>query len=212
MDPEIFITFYPSFLEYASELSAKKRPTEQETHVLNSVNLLTSTIASDYKMTLAKIQRLSSHGEITFELLYAILVPRSLMVAKCAITGLPRLFQLASWTRLAVEGKPMYQLNLESIDLVDRPLTKGVVVGKVQTTVYLKAFRGTTNIESLDAYPLKFHSDEAGVKEAVMRRGKKWVSLIGMHHMQYDGIAALKCGDKLLRHNVRSSLVQHWKL
>ncbi|KAH9487460.1 ATPase family AAA domain-containing protein 3B [Psilocybe cubensis] len=207
LDPEIFITFQPKFLEYASELAAKKARTHEENNVLASVNLLTETIASDYRVTMATIERLIQHGEITFDLLYAILVPRDLMVTKCPITGSPRLFQLTSWIRTSIEGKPMYQLNLESVDLVDRQITHSVVVGRVQTTVYLKPMRGTVKIDTLDAYPMKFHSDPQGLKETILKRGQKWVSLIGVHHKQFDGIAALKAGDKLLKHNVRSRIM-----
>lgn len=151
---------------------------------------------------MAKVERLTSHGEITFDLLYSILVPRDLMVTKCPISGSPRLFQLTSWIRTSIEGKPMYQLSLESVDLVDRQVIQSVVVGRVQTTVYIKPLRGTVRIESLDAYPLKFHSDPQGLKETILKRGKKWVSLIGVHHKQFEGVAALKAGDKLLKHNV----------
>ena len=96
----------------------------------------------------------------------------------------------------------MYELHLESVDLVDRPVTHSVVVGKVETVVLLRPVCGTVKIDSLDAYPLKFHSDEKGLREAITKRGKKWVGLIGVHHRQYDGIAAVKCGDRLSRHNV----------
>ena len=191
-------------MSYAADLQAKAKLTEQETHLLSSVNLLTNTIASDYRLTLAKLNRLTSHREITFDLLYAILVPGELMIATCAMTGLPRLFELASWTRVSIEGKNMYQLNLESIDLIDRPLTKGVVAGRVQSTIFIKNVKGTVPIDSLDAYPFRFHRDESNLREAIVNRGKKWVSLIGLHHMQYEGIAALRCADKVLRHNVCS--------
>jgi hypothetical protein len=202
LDPELFITFHSEFLAYGAALQAKKCRTDEESHMLSSVNLLTSTIASDYCHTLAKLERLTSHGEITFDLLYAILVPRSLMVTHCAITGLPRLFQLTSWNRTQIEGKPMFQLNLESVDLVDRPLTHSVVVGRIQTSIYIRPMRGTVKINTLDAYPLKFHADPEGLKESIKKRGKKWVSLIGVHHKQFDGVAALKVGDKIIKHNV----------
>jgi hypothetical protein len=169
--------------------------------MLTSVNLLTSTIASDYSRTLTKLERLASHGEIAPDLFYAILIPRSLMVARCAITGLPRIFKLTSWVRTQMDGKPMFQLNMESVDLVDRPLTHSVVVGRVQTIVHIRPM-GTVKIDSLDAYPLKFHADPEGLKESIMKRGKKWVSLIGVHHKQFDGLAALKVGEKLIKHNV----------
>ena len=202
MDPEIFITFHSEFLKYAAELEKKKSRTEQENNMLVSVNLLNSTIASDYRVTLNTIERLTSHGEITFDLLYAILVPRSLMVTKCAITGLPRLFELTSWTRTTIDSKPVYQLMLQSVDLVDRPQSHSVVVGKVQTIVYLMYVRGAVKISTLDAYPLQYHPNPDMLKDALLKRGKKWVSLIGVHHKQYDGLAALKTGEKLLKHNV----------
>ena len=177
-----------------------RRP--EDTHTLNSVNLLTSTIANDYRVTLATINRLLSHSEITFDLIYAILIPHSIMVTRCAITGLPRLFELISWQRICINGVGVYQLQLESVDLVDRMATRSVVVGKIQTVVCLRPVRGTIKIDSLDAYPIKFHPDEEGLRETISKRGKKWVSLIGVHHKQYDGIAAVKCSDSLSKHNV----------
>ncbi|KAF9482979.1 P-loop containing nucleoside triphosphate hydrolase protein [Pholiota conissans] len=207
MDPEIFITFYPSFVQYAAELKAKTSRTIEENHILSSVNLLTSTIATDFRMTLNKIEHLTSHGEITFDLLYAILVPRSVLVGRCAITGLPRLFHLASWTRTSVEGKAVFQLNLESLDLVDRPITHSVVVGRVQTTVHIRPMKGTFKINTMDAYPIQFHPDPKGLEETVRKRAKKWVSLIGQHHKQFEGIAALKSGEKFLKHNIRSRIM-----
>jgi hypothetical protein len=124
------------------------------------------------------------------------------MVARCAITGLPRLFRLESWQRVCIDGTAMYQLQMESVDLVDRTMAHSVVVGQVQTVVHLRPVRGTVKIDSLDAYPIKFHPDQEELRETTMKRGKKWVSLIGVHHRQFDGVAALKCGDSLSRHNV----------
>ena len=173
-----------------------------ETHTLASVNLLLSTIASDFRVTLSKIDRLIGHGEINFDTLFAILVPRTIMVGRCAITGLPRLFELASWTRMTVEGKPVFQLNLESIDLVDRPVTQSVVVARVQTTVLIRSIKGTIKINTMDVYPIQFHPDINGLKESIRTRAKKWVDLIGMHHKQYEDIAAIKYGEKVVKHNV----------
>jgi len=201
MDPEIFVTFHQEFLEYRDSL-AKKKQTDEYAHMLASVNLLTSTIASDYRLTLTTLDRLTAHGEITWDLLYAILIPRSILVARCSITGLPRLLKLTSWSRTTVDGKPMYRLVCESVDLVDRPMSHSVGIGRIATVVHLRPFRGTVKIDSLDAYPIKFHQDEAKLRKTIAERGKKWVGLIGVHHKQFDGIAALKCGDNLLRHNV----------
>jgi hypothetical protein len=207
LNPEIFIAFHPHFLEYAETLKSQNKRRPEDTHMINSVNLLTSTIASDYRVTLATINRLLSHSEITFDLIYAILIPRSIMVTRCAITGLPRLFELTSWQRVCINGIAVYQLQLESVDLIDRTATRSVGVGKIQTVVCLRPVRGTVKIDSLDAYPVKFHPDEEKLRETIVKRGKRWVSFIGVHHKQYDGIAALKCSDSLSRHNVRSRIM-----
>ncbi|KAJ7187839.1 hypothetical protein C8R46DRAFT_878031 [Mycena filopes] len=207
LEPEIFLTWLQSFHSYRDALIARKRRTEQENNILSSVNLLLSFLATDYRSTISTIERLTAHGEITFELLYAILVPRTLIVARCAVTGLERLFQLQYFTRTTVEGVPVYQLALEAIDLVDRPMTQTVVVGRVSTSMYIPYFKGAMRIDSLDAFPLKFHAAEAQLRETVARRGQQWVDLIGVHHMQYSGIAALKVGMKLMRHNVKGRVM-----
>ncbi|KAJ7148971.1 hypothetical protein C8R43DRAFT_1193626 [Mycena crocata] len=207
LEPEIFLTWLESFTAYRDELEARKRRTEQESHILSSVSLLLSFLAADYRSTIATINRLTSHGEITFDLLYAILVPRTLLVARCAVTGLERLFMLASFTRTTLEGVPVYQLSLEGVDLIDRPLTQSVVVGRVSASVYIPYFKGATRIDSLDAFPLRFHGAEAQLRDVVKKRGQKWVDLIGVHHMQYNGIAALKVMGKLMRHNVKGRIM-----
>lgn len=205
LDPEIFLTFFSEFTLYRDTLSSKKTRSDTEAHLLSTVSLLLSTLSTDYRSTISKINRLTQHAEITFELLYAILVPRTLFVASCAITGRPRLFKLTSFTRTAINGLPVYQLLCESVDTLNQLDT--VSVGRVQTVILVKHFRGTVPIRSLDVYPLKYHSDEAGLREMLLKRGKKWIGLSGVHHKQYSGIAALKVGDKIVKHNVNSRIM-----
>lgn len=201
LDPQIFLTYYQQFVEYQERLEDKNR-TEIETHVLSSVRLLNSTIACDYRTTLGTLNRLTKHGEITFQLLYGILIPRTLFVVQCGVTGLPRLLQLSYFQRTCIQGKPVYQLVLDSVDLIDQTMSNTVGVGRVQTVVHLPLFRGAIPITSLDAYPLKYHPDEASLREMITKRGKKWSALMGVHHKQYSGIAALKCDNKVVKHNV----------
>ena len=50
-------------------------------------------------------RHLTSHGETSSNLFYAILILRSIIVARCAITGLKRLFKATSWIRTQIKGK-----------------------------------------------------------------------------------------------------------
>ncbi|KAF7296934.1 AAA domain-containing protein [Mycena indigotica] len=207
MEPETFLTWYQSFIEYRDALAARKARTEQETNIMSSVTTLLSFLATDFRSTLAQISRLTAHNEITFDLLYAILVPRTLIVARCAVTGLERLFRLESFTRTAVEGCPVYALSLEAVDLVDRPLTQSVGVGRVQASIFIPFFKGAARIDTLDAYPLRFHPNQNQLVETVKQRGQKWVGLLGIHHQEYDGIAAVKMLNRVVRHQVKGRIM-----
>ena len=196
-------------MKYAAVLRGKEDITPTESKILASVEVLTSTIALDYGNILSDIQHLVSHGEMTFDLLYAILIPQTTMVQRCDITGLPRLYQLISWARHSdASDIKSYTLVLESIDLVQHPTTRVVVVGKVQKSKSVTQIRGTFRISDMDIYPLQFHKDIEGLMEEVKQRGHKWASLIGSHHKYFDGIAA-SLGEAVgsaVQYNVSSSL------
>ncbi|KAF8636274.1 hypothetical protein AX17_003665 [Amanita inopinata Kibby_2008] len=252
LEPEIFIIFYPNFCAYRDKLlniTPSKRSLH-DSHLLSSVSLLLNTITRDFQNTLNRFQKQISHAEITFDLLYALLVPRTLFVAQCTATGLPRVFYLSSFTRVSLpNGRKAYQLQCESVDLVDGGIASGVGqnrdqsqddfcraysclgnnnnsnnrpniaavnetnfeaprVGRVQTTIFLEQFEGTIEITKLAAYPIRFHPNEAQLREQLIQRGNKWLSLIGVRHMQYNGTAVIRRGaGSLLKQNVRGRIM-----
>ncbi len=72
--------------------------------------------------------------------------------------------------------------------------------------------RGVVKIQSLDIYPVKFFNDEHGMKEdglrkMAMERGKKWFSYFGIHHVQYEGVAALRGVGHIVRHHVKGRIM-----
>ncbi|KAJ3792852.1 P-loop containing nucleoside triphosphate hydrolase protein [Lentinula aff. detonsa] len=208
IDPEIFLTFLDEFIAYRDKLASKTKKSDTDTYVLQSVDALLKYLRTDYANTIATIQKLKAHGEITSKLLYSILVPRSLFVARCAITGHYRLFKLISYNYVMIDDKPRcIRLDLESIDLVDRHVSQTVGVGRVRTVVALSAFNGTVKIQDLDVYPLKFHPDYETLRDSILVRAKKWVNLIGVHHKEFDGVAAVKNEKRLIRQTVRGRIM-----
>jgi hypothetical protein len=201
LDPEIFVTFLSNFIDYRDKLADKKRTTE-ESHVLTSVDVLLEWLHSDYCMTIATIKNLTSHGEIEFDLLYALLVPRTIFVAQCAITGEPCALQLISFTPTVLDGLPVYQLYFQNVDMVDKPMTNTIGVGRVQSVINLPYFKGTAKMTSLNAFPIHYHPDK-GLRQSLIERGRKWLSLAGVHHKEYKGVAASKREDKLSMLRVR---------
>ncbi|KAK7452678.1 hypothetical protein VKT23_012079 [Stygiomarasmius scandens] len=207
LDPEIFLTFLEEFITYRDNLVEKKNKSELDKYVLSSVDVLLDSLHSDYQNTIRTIQRLKAHREITYDELYAILVPRSILVARCAVTGLPLLFKLTSWTRVTVENIPCFELRVEALDLVDKTVSQSIAVGRIETTIFIKKFKGTIPIDTLDIYPIQYHPEPALLRDTVIKRGKKWIGMVGVHHKEYDGVAGYKCNNRLVRQTVTGRIM-----
>ena len=190
---------------------------------MKTVGVLTEYIRRDFKTTLATVANLTSHGEINFDVLYAILVPRSILITTDPITREPRAVRLISAGLSQSMCGPTYDLQCESIDAVDEykapagdtgdvnapppPSSSakgGSAFGKVHSRIPLYYFEGTIKIKTLNAYPLKYHPDADSLRERLLARGKKWAGLLGVHHMQYEGTAAINPGGgcRIIRYNV----------
>ena len=155
------------------------------------------------------MDQLLARKEITCNLLHTLYIPGSLVVAQCADTKLPRIFRLTS------VGKENSVLECESVGFVDdHPSSLDVnserskyrddyKIGKVKTKIILREFEGTVKVTDLAAYPIMFHPNEAKLREQLRQCGKKWMNLIGVHHMQYDGPGIVRSANGPFTHNVR---------
>jgi hypothetical protein len=195
----LFLPYLPRFMEYRDVLASKKDCSVLDERVMSSVNLLITFLLAEYGSNIATIERLITQGEITFDLLHAIFVPKTLVVARCSITGLERLFCLRYCIRRLIDGVLVCDLELEGVDFIDQA-NGGVAIGRVCTLRTIEHFTGTTLINSLAVFPLTFHACEAQLRETILQRGQKWVDLIGVHHMEYSGIAAQYAQGSPSRH------------
>lgn len=100
---------------------AKKPKSEDDKHVIASLRVLLEFLHKEYRRTIYRINNLQAHGEITADLLYSIMVPRTVLLTKCPISGEPRALQLVSVNKTATMGGAISELILESIDMVDDP-------------------------------------------------------------------------------------------
>lgn len=201
------MAFLPGFQTYRDDIKTRERASEEDEHVLSTVDILIDYLRKDYRTTVAAFENLTSHGEITFDLLFALMVPRSIMVTTCPVTGEPQALQLTSATKIRTPSGFIYNLICEGIDGddSDTPNAKGFC--RVQSRVILPSFNGTVKLTSLDAYPIQFHPREAELKRSLIARGRKWASLTGVqaHHMHYKGTGAFKCQGKVIKYNVRDT-------
>jgi hypothetical protein len=207
IDPQLLLTFLPSFEIYRRDLKAKANQSEEDGYIIATIDTLTEYLRKDYRQTLASIENLTSHGEITFDLLYAILVPRCTVLSCCPVTGELQALQLVSATKISTPAGFMYNLICEGIDAEDSEGANAVGFFRTQSRILLPPFEGTVKITSLDAYPIQFHPQEAEIKRSLIARGRKWSKLTGIHHMDYNGTAGFKCQGKVVKYNLNSRVM-----
>ncbi|OBZ76844.1 ATPase family AAA domain-containing protein 3B [Grifola frondosa] len=232
LDPNLLLAFLPRFETYMNNLKGKKDRSEEESNILTTVEVLIDYLRKDYRGTLAKIANLTSHGEITFDLLFAIMVPQTVLITECPITGEPRALQLVSASLVHTLTGGYYDLMCESVDAVDESGTSsnnggwapmpspdaqlrkaggGKAFGKVQTRMLVGSFKGTVKINTLDVYPIKYHPGHVELERTLIARGRKWVSTRGIHHMHYHGLGAMAIGTgackKYIKYNVNSRIM-----
>ena len=168
-----------------------------------SINTLVDYVHKDYRSTLASIENLTSHGEITFDLLFAIMLPRTILVATCPLTGEFQALKLISGSRVGCNAGFLYVLICEGIGLEDVKDTTATTFLKGQTRLVIQDFDGVVKINSLDAYPIQFHPSETELRQSLLDRGRKWAKFAGIHHVNYKGISGIRTKERIIKYNVR---------
>ena len=207
MEPELFLGFLPAFEEYRDKLAAsKKTASDEDKHVLSSVQVLIDYLYKDWKRTIATIRNLTSHGEITYELLYAVFVPRTIVVTRCPSSDELRALEVISAAQVVTLSGAFMDLTLESLDLVDEH-DNTTRFGRVRSRVTIPMFKGTVAINSLDAYPLKYHPTPDVLRKVILDRGRKWSTLCEVRHVHYKGTAAIRVNNKMVKYNLNSRIM-----
>ena len=199
------ITFFPKFEEHERTLAAAAEPTEEDTRVLAALRVFLSYIRKNYRQTLARVASLTAHSEITFDLLYAVLVPGSVILRRCPITRETRAMRLVTAIKGMNQSGPYYSLCLAGLeasaagDDADDPDAEigwedddarhaaGTRFGYGESYVTLRHFNGVHKIHALSAFPIEYHPDAARVRAMLIARARKWAALSSVHHMQYRG-------------------------
>ena len=68
-------------------------------------------------------------------------------------------------------------------------------------------FRGARKITSLGVYPLKYHKNEAEIRNELIERGKKFVRLSGVHYKSHQGMAYYKKKKSVIKVNINGRIM-----
>ena len=221
--------FFPKLEERERALSAASTRTEEDERVLASLRVLLSYLRKNYRQTLARIDSLLSNGEITFDLLYALFVPGTIVLRRCPITREPRAMRLVSASQCSDQCGPYYSLNLTGLESAagdgysggdpseqdigwsDEEHGSGPRFGFAESSCVLRSFPGVARIDGLGVFPLRFHAEEARVRAMLVARARQWAALARVGHMFYRGPAVTREWEngclKMRRYTVASRVM-----
>lgn len=151
---------------------------------LKHFNLFISFVKETYASTHERLIALLEVQEITYDLLWALFKPNTVVYTTCFGTGKPRCVKYNSGEEKTTNnGVEYFHLECRYLDF------DGKVFGETSVELVIPKFRGTRKVNSLDAFPLKYHSSKNKILAHLIDCGRKFVSLMGVHHRQYRGDA-----------------------
>jgi hypothetical protein len=207
IEPQLLLTFYKHIVAHHAKLVEEGASKEV---AAKHVKLLITYLETEHKKALAAVKNLLSHGEITFEYLWAILIPRTIVFVQCPITKLPRAVRLRVATKEKGFGNRLYwNLSCDYTDFFPGNRDEPAFFGQAEETFEIHNFRGRVPISSLRIVPLSFHPHAEKLGDELVARGKQWADLQGRYHKQYDDTAYAynSCNGNWFKVNVSSRVM-----
>lgn len=152
------------------------------------MRVLVKYLDKDYAKIKESLNPMLENGLITFDLMWALWKPDTLAYATTyGSDDEPRAFKVETSERQSsLMRGDFYYIDGKYFEF------DGKRFGFGGLTEEIAEFQGARRITSLPCYPLKYHKDEEGVRKKLVDRGKKFVSLAGVHYKAYKGIAYQK--------------------
>ncbi|KAG6038804.1 hypothetical protein E4U41_003639 [Claviceps citrina] len=197
IDPNLLFLYLDDLrlhLKYLKKAAPAGRKEEwrEDQHRLDKkrkeLKVLIKYLDKDYAKVKESLYPMLKSGIINFEYLWALWKPNTLVYsATYGQTEDPRVFKVD----MAVRHASMFQGTFYVVD--GRYVEfDGERFGFGGVAEHIAEFQGTRQITSLPFYPLSYHKDELKLRQTLIDRGMKFVSLSRAHFKEYSGLAYMR--------------------
>ncbi|PHH80034.1 hypothetical protein CDD82_2018 [Ophiocordyceps australis] len=214
LDPNLLFLYLDDFRAHLKALrKAKPAGDDKKERKKNQIRLknkrkqlkvLIQYLDSDYAKTKECLYPMLESGVITFDLLWALWKPNTLVFGNLyGSSDDHRVFRvdLAYHQNNIIRGE-CYIIEGKYLEYDGKKFGFGSFAEE------MGEFQGARKITSLPCYPLRYHRDEARIRQNLIDRGKKFVALSGVHYKSYSGIAYMKRKKgAVLKFNIQHSRV-----
>lgn len=187
LDPDEMLSFLPNFQAYFDTQKARDGDNHKESieHLSFFINLL----EAEYANKLSTMRSLVAERQITFDYVWGVFVPGSLVITHCGLTHEPLVVRLisCSFHTASMVEPAHWLLTCDSVDVEDG------LPGLVDRPVKIYEFDGAEDIVDLAAFPIdpyleKTHRDELCAK-LIERGRRRWELSRTWCHKDYEAIA-----------------------
>ncbi|KAI1101692.1 hypothetical protein F4804DRAFT_291653 [Jackrogersella minutella] len=213
VDPKMLFLYLEDMREYMNNLkelepegdSRKERKKVQKwiDEKRRHLRILIKYLDADHAETKKSLYPMLENGLITFDLLWALWKPNTLAYTTTyGSVDQPRIFkvEVAEKHYSIVRGE-FYYIEGKYFEY------DGKQFGYGSMSEEIPEFRGARKITSLGCYPLKYHKNESQLRKELIDRGKKFVSLGGVHYKSHQGMAYHKKKKAVIKVNINGRVM-----
>ncbi|KZF18974.1 P-loop containing nucleoside triphosphate hydrolase protein [Xylona heveae TC161] len=167
--PQLLFHAAPGLLELLKEEESKAEPNKT---LINDINTALTFVQEDFSEQIASLNSLREHGEITFDLLWAIFSPKTLVFTQQNSMLEPQAarFKKGDYgTRQ--NGTAYFSLRCEVIS------HDGQDFGYGEACYTIDDFEGTKKTHELPVFPFSVHPAKEAMQETLLERGRKFIKL-----------------------------------
>lgn len=186
-----------------SDKQARRKEAKRLYEKRHVLKVLIKYIDKDYEQIKNSLYPMLEHGLITFDLLWALWKPNTLAyTATYGSHDEPRIFKvdLAEKHKHITKGE-FYFIDGKYFEYDGKQFGYGHMVEEIPE------FKGAKKITSLNCYPLKYHKSEEKLREDLIERGKKFVTLAGMQYKSHQGLAYYKKKRAIVKVNINGRVM-----
>ncbi|GFF52757.1 ATP-dependent zinc metalloprotease FtsH [Aspergillus udagawae] len=187
--------FKPFVHRWEQFASARDRGLDSVTK--SHLQLLYTILEEELRDTIARKNDLMLNGVVTHDLLWTIFEPEDEIFSMFG--GHPRAFRFESGEINCRTGA--FDLEAKYIDF------DGDDFGFRDKNFEVPPFGGTMPITALPVFPLRHHTDQITVRDALVARGAVWEHYKGYHFKYYEGLAVGRFMRREFKFNIKSRII-----
>ncbi|KAL8686930.1 MAG: hypothetical protein Q9218_006760 [Villophora microphyllina] len=154
--------------------------------MIEHLSIAIQFVYEDFGSRIADLESLLLHKEITYDLLWTIFAPRTLVFTKQTLLEQPQIMKVKETEYHNGQDGSYFIVYCHSI------AHDGEDFGTSGQKLRVPSFDGARKIDELTCFPLTFHSGEKTIRSGLVDRGRTYVSLLDAKCQEYSGAAAME--------------------